>query len=43
MAKDESIDKVLESFGEKLFNYEKGIVKSCSANLLNRLEDYCIY
>ena len=33
----------LENFGEKLFNYKIGIVKSCNASLLNRLEDKFIF
>ena len=33
----------LENFGEKLLNYRIGIIKTCSANLLNRLEDYFIF
>ena len=33
----------LENFEDKLFNFKIGIVRACSANLLNRLEDYFIF
>ena len=35
--------KHLENFVSKLLNLKIGIVRSCSAVLLNRLEDYFIY
>ena len=35
--------KHLENFDSKLLNFKIGIVRSCSAVLLNRLEDYFIY
>ena len=35
--------KHLENFDSKLLNYKIGIVRTCSAVLLNRLEDYFIY
>ena len=36
-------NKHIDNFHDKLFNFDVGIIRMCSADLLNRLEDYYIY